>query len=93
MEKVSDDLKFGLSGDTFFSGVNMAATSRHLGELGYKNTEIIPLWFDKIIYMLDHPNEVDVSKSIPFEQAVYGGHLNFVPRHYIFQGFESNQEF
>lgn len=24
---------------------------------------------------------------------VYGGFLNFLPRHYVFEGFDSNEEF
>jgi hypothetical protein len=30
----------------------MANTARNLGELGYKNTELLPLWFAKIDRML-----------------------------------------
>lgn len=54
-EKVFQDIKFGLGGangndpySVFFSASNMANVSRQLGELGYKNTELLPLWFAKI---------------------------------------------
>lgn len=93
MEKVADDLKHGLDKDNFFSPVNMAKISRHLGELGYKNTELIPLWFQKINFMLDNPGHYDASEPVNFERAVYGGQKNFVPRHYIFEGFLEDKEF
>jgi len=28
-----------------------------------------------------------------FEKIVYGNFLNFVPRHYVFEGFKSSEEF
>ena len=50
MDKVTEDLKFGLSPNpnVFFSPYNLGRVSRELGELGYKNTELMHLWFDKI---------------------------------------------
>lgn len=30
---------------------------------------------------------------LSFNQAVYGGFKNFLPRHYIFKGFENSEEF
>ena len=97
MEKVLADVKFGLGGSTghdphsvFFSSYNMADVSRQLGELGYKNTELIPLWFAKIDAMLA---DKYVEDAVSLEQAVYGGMKNFVPRHYVYRGFEDNQEF
>ena len=60
MEKVFQDIKFGLGGlngndpySVFFSSYNMADVSRQLGELGYKNTELIPMWFAKLDAMLE----------------------------------------
>jgi hypothetical protein len=32
-------------------------------------------------------------ESLEFETAVYGGPRNFVSRHYVFKGFEDNEEF
>jgi len=34
-----------------------------------------------------------VKEPLDFEQAVYGSFLNFIPRHYVFDGFESSEEF
>lgn len=48
MSKVAEDLKYALTSDQFFSSHLMAKSARLLGELGYKNTEILPLWFQKI---------------------------------------------
>jgi hypothetical protein len=45
MDKIAEDIKFGLTNETvFFSPNNMARSSRQLGELGYKNTELISIW-------------------------------------------------
>ena len=59
MEKVFQDLKFGLVGlkeddpySVFFSSYSMADISRQLGELGYKNTDLLPFWFAKMDAML-----------------------------------------
>lgn len=31
--------------------------------------------------------------SLKLEDAVYGGERNFVPRHYVFKGFQNSEEF
>jgi hypothetical protein len=50
MDKVASDINFALNKDnnTFFSSHNMARTSRKLGELGYKNTEMIENWLTSL---------------------------------------------
>ena len=97
MDKLTEDIKFGLdpNPNTFFSPYNLAAVSRELGEMGYKNSELMPLWFDKIDSMLkDHSREDYMeSAKVDFSQAMFGGQLNHYPRHYIYQGFHGNQEF
>lgn len=94
MQKLIDDIKFGLRPDQFFSPVHLAETSEKLGEIGYKNTDLLPAFFDKINTLLD---ERILGKKEPqkldFDQAVYGGPKNFIPRHYIFRGFENSDEF
>lgn len=30
---------------------------------------------------------------LTFNQAVYGGFKNFLPRYYVFKGFENSEEF
>ena len=54
LDKVTEDIKFGLdpNPNIFFSPYNMAKVARNLGEIGYKNTEVMPMWFDKIESML-----------------------------------------
>ena len=51
---MTEDIRFGLdpNPNVFFSPYNLAGVSRELGELGYKNTELMPMWFDKIESML-----------------------------------------
>jgi len=97
MQKLTDDLTFGLDPNPtrFFSPYNLAATSRELGELGYKNTELIPKWFDKLDSMLKDHSTTDMidGAHVPFEQAMFGGLKNYVPRHYIYQGFSGSEEF
>lgn len=48
MQKLVEDLKHGLRADQFFSPAHLAQVSQGLAEIGYKNTELIPLVFDKL---------------------------------------------
>ena len=97
MAKVSEDIKFGLDPNPtiFFSPYNMASVARNLGELGYKNTEVMPLWFDKIEAMLARVGVQDhvAGANVDFSQAMFGGLKGFKPRHYIYQGFDGDREF
>ena len=45
--------------------------------------------------MLDEKEEGGIKKKEPldYEKVVYGNYKNFVPAHYVFDGFESNAEF
>lgn len=52
MNKLAEDLKFALTSEQPFSSHLFASSSRYLGDLGYKNTELLPLWFVKIDQML-----------------------------------------
>ena len=88
MDKVTEDVKFGLdpNPNVFFSPYNLAKVARNLGELGYKNTEVMPMWFDKIDSMLGKTSTNDYIKGakVEFGQAMFGGLKNFKPRHYIY---------
>ena len=50
MEKVASDLMFAFEKPQHanFGTANMAKVSRTLGELGYKNTDLITAWFDRL---------------------------------------------
>ena len=49
MNKVAEDIKFGLSNPhANFTPAAMARVSRSLGSLKYKNSELVPLWLNKI---------------------------------------------
>jgi hypothetical protein len=50
MDKIASDISFALNSENnaFFSAKNMARSSRKLGELGYKNTELIDLWLKSL---------------------------------------------
>lgn len=37
-----------------------------------------------------HKNE---PTELRMEDAVYGGQKNFIPRHYVFKGFQNSEEF
>lgn len=95
MAKVSEDLKHALTTDQFFSSHLMAKTARLLGELGYKNTELIPLWFQKMEQMMkeDAAAKTEVSSSDLFNSAIYGSFFNLKPRHYVYQGYFQHDEF
>lgn len=53
MQKLIDDMKFGLRPDQYFSAHHLAQSALNLGDIGYKNTELIPMVFEKINIMLD----------------------------------------
>ena len=77
VDKLTEDLKFGLSQNpnVFFSPYNLAEVSRQLGELGYKNTELTPMWFDKMENMLSERSmkEYIEGAEVPIGQAMFGG--------------------
>ena len=95
MQKLVDDIKFGLRADQFFSPAHLAQVNLGLGEIGYKNTDLIPLVFDKLENQLNE-RQLGINfenKELSFKDAVYGGPLGFVDRHYVFKGFQSSDEF
>jgi hypothetical protein len=88
-------MKFGLRPDQFFSAHHLAQTSLKLGDIGYKNTELIPMVFEKLNVMLDE-RQLGVKTEqheLSFKDAVYGGAKGFVDRHYVFKGFQNSEEF
>jgi hypothetical protein len=95
MTKLIDDMKFALRPDQYFSAPHLALTSLQLGDIGYKNTELIPLYFEKLHNMLDERQlgTKNEQHELSFTDAVYGGPKGFVDRHYVFKGFQNNQEF
>ena len=97
MDKVTEDIKFGLdpNPNIFFSPYNLAKVARQLGDLGYKNTDVMPMWFDKIDSMLKPTSTTDHIKAanVGFGQAQFGGLKGLAPRHYIYQGFDGDKEF
>lgn len=94
MEKLAEDIKWGLTHDfAFFSPANQARASKALGEIGYKNTEIIDSWLKNLHQKLNENGEVKFSENPEFETIVYGGIKGFNPRHYVFQGFQNDAEF
>ena len=95
MDKVAQDLMFAFEKPQHanFGGENMARVSRSLGELGYKNTDLITAWFNRLDQLVrKQMPEDDLSKSAQFHKAVYGGagFENFESRHYVYKGFESS---
>lgn len=94
MEKIASDINFALTSENnaFFSAKNMARASRSLGELGYKNTEVIDHWLKNLTKILNGEKQ-GLAAMPDFESAVFGDFKNFKARHYIFQGFESDNEF
>lgn len=97
LDKVTQDLHFGLdpSPNVFFSPYNLAKVSRELGTLGYKNTELMPRFFDKLDAMLERPTTDDyvAGAQVGFEEAQFGGGKGMPARHYIYQGFSGSEEF
>ena len=54
----------------------------------------MPQFFNKINALIKE-RETGQKENPPltFNQAVYGGFKNFLPRHYVFKGFENSQDF
>lgn len=89
MQKLVDDLKFGLRADQFFAPHHLAQVAQGLADVGYKNTELLPLFFEKLENQLNERqlginNE---SKELDFGDAVYGSAKGLISRHYVFKGF------
>lgn len=95
MQLLASHIKEALSDEQYFNHYFMGNASRQLGAIAYKDTEIIQKYFDKLHSMLDERENGGIKPKDPldFEKAVYGNFLNFIPRHYVFDGFESNKEF
>lgn len=95
MQKLVDDMKFALRDDQFFSPALLAKTNLSLGEIGYKSTELIPMIFSKLHSLLDERQigSAREQTELSFKDAVYGGPAGFVPRHYVFKGFQNSEEF
>ena len=79
MNKVAEDLKFALSTDEYFSSHYLADTSRTLGDMAYKNTELLPLWFEKIDRMLKEDKNAEIPEIDThelFNHSIYGSFYN-----------------
>ena len=95
LQKLVDDLKFGLKPTQFFAPQHLSQVSQGLGELGFKSTELIPMIFEKLNVQLDERQLGTKTEqhSLNFNDAVYGGPKGFVDRHYVFKGFQNSEEF
>lgn len=92
---LASHLKTALGEDLYFNHYHMGQASRLLGEIGFKDVELIQGYFDRLNRMLDEREEgfEKQNKELNFEEVVFGSYLNFTPRHYVFDGFGSNEEF
>lgn len=95
LQKLVDDLKYGLKPTQFFAPQHLSDVSLGLGDIGYKSTDLIPLIFEKLNVQLDERQlgSKTEQKHLEFNDAVYGGSKGFVDRHYVFKGFQNSQEF
>jgi hypothetical protein len=48
LQKLVDDLKYGLKPTHFFAPQHLSDVSLGLGEIGYKSTDLIPMIFEKL---------------------------------------------
>lgn len=65
-----------------------------MGEIECKSNKLMPLFFDKINALLDERyNGIQDYGELSHNQIIFGGFKNFLPRHYVFRGFESSDEF
>jgi hypothetical protein len=95
MHLISDHIQVGLADEQYFNHFFMANTAKQLGEIGFKDTKLIQKYFDKLNQMLTE-REQNLPKSkqpLNIENVVYGGYKSFIPKHYVFDGFESSKDF
>mmetsp|Transcript_31265 Transcript_31265/g.47848 ORF Transcript_31265/g.47848 Transcript_31265/m.47848 type:complete len:320 (+) Transcript_31265:247-1206(+) len=95
MQVLGGHIKTALSDKLYFNHYFLGQASRQLGDIGYKDVEIIQKGIEKLELMLkERENGKKFFRDpLTFHEAVYGTYLNFVPRHYVYDGFESNSEF
>ena len=95
MQTLASHIKQALSDEMYFNHYFLGSASRQLGEISFKDTEIIQKSFSKLHSMLDERDDggIKPKKPLNFEEVVYGNFQNFIPRHYVFDGFESSEEF
>jgi hypothetical protein len=95
MQTLAGHIKTALSDQVYFNHYFLGQASRQLGEIGYKDTDIIQKYFDKLHNMLDEreSDQLKPRRPLDFEEVVYGSFQNFLPKHHIFDGFESSEEF
>lgn len=95
MQQLTSHIKTAMGEEMYFNHYYLGLASRQLGEMGHKDTELIQKTFDKLNLMINEreSNKIRSKAPLDFEQAVYGGFKNLIPRHYVYDGFESNQEF
>jgi len=97
MQKIQEDLKFALerSEHAHFSGKNMGRVSRSLANMGYKNTQLLESWLNRLneIASSDVHHQAETVTEM-YHRAVYGAPFkNFESKHYIYKGFETDAEF
>ena len=73
----------------------MGRVSRSLANMGYKNTELLNSWLDRINEIATSDgSQADETVNDMYHRAVYGAPFkNFESKHYIYKGFETDQEF
>ena len=87
-------IKEALSDEMYFNHYFLSNSSRQLGDIAFKDVDIIEKTFSKLHSMLDQRENKNQDKGpLEYEKVVYGNFLNFFPRHYVFEGFESSEEF
>lgn len=70
MEKLKEDIATGLKPTEYFSPLRMGQTAEGLGRMGYKNTTLIPKFFDKLKIMVENEGrQVPEDPNISLEDS------------------------
>ena len=95
MAKMADDIIFACQEEQYFSPWHMQQSARIMGEIGYKNNDMIAAQIQKVEFMLAERETDQLRKPLDrtWEQTVYGGMENLYPKHYVYNGFQDNEEF
>lgn len=63
-----------------------------LSDLDYKNSELVPKITEKLEWLLLNQDH-DESTHVNPEHVTFGGKRGFNAWHYVYKGFEQNEEF
>jgi len=89
---LSGHYKTALTDELYFNHYFLGQASRQLGDIGFKDVDIIERTFKKVDSMLTEreTGRKALREPLTYSKGVYGTYKNLVPHHYVYDGFETN---